>query len=655
LFQFIIVVIMKKTILMLIIFITAINFAFSQSKNNEIPFNMGIYGGLNFNFHNPNFTYGVYDINNQFVGNMIHNKNTNSLGGNFGFIANIPLSNMFYISGRLGYNMMNGTLDDDSISTNQTKASLAYLEISPILQIHNLIENQGLYLLAGLELGVPLTKSYEFNYLAANNNTYIGDKTDIPDAATRVALVVGTGWMFDLGSNVFLSPEVSFRIPFSKVSSNAMFDKWEIPQLRAGINLTFGFSKDKPEPIIENDKYINVGMKDITGLDLQGKRIPANKIRVEETQYTELFPIIPYVFFDENKAEPNTRTQKLNASREAGSFSIEGLEPDAIIINSNTLDIIGVRMQQDKNASIKLIGTIDNKNEKSTSDLAKRRAEFAKNYLVVNYGIEGNKITTEAAGLPSKPSSTKDKDGIEENRRVEIVPQNINSTLLKPIVIESDRQRLANPPIVQFTPSVEVSDGLEIESWELEIKQSGRTLKTYSGFGSPDSIQWNISPNELASNEIPAEYNITIFAKDGTKGNYSSSIPVEFLSISKKKETQSADKSVAKFSLVLFDFDSPEVSELDKRIIDQYVIPAIKFNSTVQIYGYADRIGAEDYNKKLSMQRAESVRKILQSKLKDVKYEVYGVGESVQPFDNNLTIGRQLSRTVQIYVITPTK
>jgi len=646
---------MKKTILMLIIFITAINFAISQSKNNEIPFNMGIYGGLNFNFHTPSFTYEVYDNNKSLVGNMVHSKNANSVGGNFGFIASIPLSNMFYLSGRLGYNMMNGTLDDNIIATNQTKASLSYLEISPILQIHNLIENQGLYLLAGLELGVPLTKSYEFNYTASNNVTYLGDKTDIPDAATRVALAVGAGWMFDLGSNVFLSPEVSFRIPFSKVSNSSIFDKWEIPQLRAGINLTFGFSKDEPKPIIEKDKYINVGMKEITGLDLQGKKIPANKIRVEETQYTELFPIVPYVFFDENKAEPNPRTQKLNASREAGSFSIEGLEPDAIKINSNTLDIIGVRMQQDKNASIKLIGTIDNKNEKPTSDLAKRRAEFAKNYLVVNYGIEGNRITTEATGLPSKPSSTKDKDGIEENRRVEIVPQNINSTLLKPIVIESDRQRLANPPIIQFTPSVELSEGLEIEGWELEIKQSGRTLKTYSGFGSPESIQWNISPNELASNEIPADYNLTVFAKDGTKGNYSSSIPVEFLSISKKKETQSADKSVAKFSLVLFDFDSPEVSELDKRIIDQYVIPAIKFNSTVQIYGYADRIGSEDYNKKLSMQRAESVRKILQSKLKDVKFEVYGVGEAVQPFDNNLTIGRQLSRTVQIYVITPIK
>lgn len=646
---------MKRILFLSIAFITAINFAFSQSNENEIPFNMGIYGGLNFNFHTPSFTYGVYDFNNNLVGNMVHTNNSNSLGGNFGFIANIPLSDMFYLSGRLGYNIMNGTLDDINTPTNQTKASLGYLEISPILQIHNLIENQGLYLLAGLELGVPLTKNYEFNYLAANNNTYIGDKTDIPDAATRVALAVGAGWMFNLGSNVFLSPEVSFRIPFSKVSNNALFDKWEIPQLRAGINLTFGFSKEEKEKPIPGSKFINVGMKDITGLDLQGNRIPANKIRVEETQYTELFPIIPYVFFDENKAEPNPRTQKLSASREAGSFSIEGLEPDAIKINSNTLDIIGVRMQQDRNASIKLIGTIDNKNEKPTSDLAKRRADFAKNYLVVNYGIESNKITTEATGLPSKPSSTRDKDGIEENRRVEIVPLNINSTLLKPIVIESDRQRLANPPIVQFTPSIEVSEGLEIEGWELEIKQSGRTLKTYSGFGFPDSIQWNISPNELASNEIPADYNLTIFAKDGTKGNYSSSIPVEFLSLSKKKETQSADKSVAKFSLVLFDFDSPEVSELDKRIINQYVIPAIKFNSTVQIYGYADRIGSEDYNKKLSMQRAESVRKILQSKLKDVKFEVYGVGEAVQPFDNNLTIGRQLSRTVQIYVITPIK
>jgi outer membrane protein OmpA-like peptidoglycan-associated protein len=64
-------------------------------------------------------------------------------------------------------------------------------------------------------------------------------------------------------------------------------------------------------------------------------------------------------------------------------------------------------------------------------------------------------------------------------------------------------------------------------------------------------------------------------------------------------------------------------------------------------------LGDADYNKKLALQRATNVRDFMQAKVKDAKYDVFGVGESVQIFDNKTTTGRQLSRTVQVYVITP--
>ena len=110
---------------------------------------------------------------------------------------------------------------------------------------------------------------------------------------------------------------------------------------------------------------------------------------MEEVQYTELFPLVPYVFFDEKSSDPNPSTQKMVATREAGSFTIDGLEPDAVKINSYTLDIIGSRMQKEKDSKIKIVGTVDNTNETAKSDLAKKRAEFVKNYLVVNYEIDG--------------------------------------------------------------------------------------------------------------------------------------------------------------------------------------------------------------------------------------------------------------------------
>ena len=654
---------MKRILILTILLLISCKLSAQETKK-DIPFNLGIYGGLNFNFHTPNLTYGVYNVNDPFnpffVGNMTHRSNSTSIGGNFGIIANIPLDNMFVISGRLGYNMLGGELTD-TVGTNTTNATLNYLEISPMLQIHNLIENQDIYFLAGLEIGVPLTKTVSANYFSTlDGGTYILSDLEIPETTTRFALALGAGWTFEIGDDVFLSPEVSYRLPFTKVANeptdinSPSFYSWDVPQLRAGVNLTFGIRPSENKVVEEPIKgEVSVEMVDITGLDMQGNRLPVEQIKVEETQYTELFPLIPYVFFDENSDEPSKSTQVMFTSNEAGSFSVENLEPDAVKINSNTLDIIASRMQSDKNAAIKLVGTVDGKNETTKSELAQKRADFVKNYLVVNYGIDANRITTEATGLPSKPSSTRDNDGIAENRRVEVMPLNSNSSLLKPIVIQSDKQRLSNPPIVQFTPKVTTNE--EIDGWEMEIKQSGKLLKTYSGNGTPEKIQWTISPNELSSNEIPADYNLTIWTKSGAKNNYSGSIPVEFLSISKKKSQDTPDKTISKYSLVLFDFDSPKVSDLDKSILNEYVMPNIKFNSTVQIYGYSDRIGSEDYNKKLATNRANAVKDLILQKAKDAKVEVFGVGEGVQIYDNNLTTGRQLSRTVQIYVITPKK
>jgi outer membrane protein OmpA-like peptidoglycan-associated protein len=82
-------------------------------------------------------------------------------------------------------------------------------------------------------------------------------------------------------------------------------------------------------------------------------------------------------------------------------------------------------------------------------------------------------------------------------------------------------------------------------------------------------------------------------------------------------------------------------------------LPAIKYNSTIQVFGYSDRIGEEDYNKKLALARADNVKNYLQTKAKGAKFEVFGVGENILLFDNDSPIGRNLSRTVQVYIVTP--
>lgn len=661
---------MKKIILLVLPILIGINLANlnAQSKEKDIPLNLGGYFGLNYNMHNGDFQYpsSFNEAPNPKVPVGFYSAES-SLGLNGGFIINVPFNNMFVFSGRLGIhgagadfttasdNYMYNITDTISYS-DSFESSLMYGEVDLFMQFHNLIPVDNLYLLAGLELGIPLTATYnrlesrvitdEFGLITQTSQPASGDIMDTP---LRLALALGAGYMMEIDDNIFLTPEVSFRLPFSNVSDfgGGTNNDWNFAQLRAGVSLTFGFGSDEVEK--EPESSINIGLKDIRAYNKDGMAYSVDNIRVEEVKYTELFPIVPYVFYNEGSKYPSASTQTLAAERETGKFVIEDIEADAIEINKNTLDIIGYRMQQNTAADLKITGTVDNKTEKGKTALAKERAEQAKNYLVVNYGISPDRITVEGLAAPTKPSSTRVEDGVAENRRVEFTSK--DRTLLNPMLVEKEKSSIASPDLVEFVPEVTSTDS--VTKWQLELSQSGKMIKTFNGGGNPNEIQWAIKPNQLSASDLPVEYNLSVENVKGKSNNITGSIPVEFISTSQRTQEVKPDKTISKFSLVVFDFDSPEISAQDKEIIDNNILPAIAYNSTVQIYGYSDRIGEENYNKKLALQRARNVEKYIGSKAKDAKFEVYGIGESIQPFDNDLTIGRQLSRTVQIYVITP--
>lgn len=636
-------------LLILLAFMTTI-----QSFAKPEKFNFGLFLGGNFNMHSPDFNYQAIGVD---TNNINFNESANSFGYNFGLIGNFPINESIFISGRIGYHYLGSTFEtssvliEDGINVNsdlEFDQSLSYLEISPMVQIYDLIPVENLYLLAGLEAGITLANSFDISSTPDHRDLPIEDQ-EISDAAVRVALAVGAGYTIDINKNTFLSPELSFRLPFTKVSTNDNFDSWNVPQIRLGINLTFSFGDDEVEEAPSFIPEVDGGIKEIRYRDIDGTVKPVNKLTVEEVQYQELFPLLPYVFFDEMSIEP-TKKYNLDPNEiKAGEFKIENLEPNSVKINSRTLDIVGQRMQKNPSSRITITGTIDNASEKNEEKLSELRAEYAKDYLVKNFEIEESRIKTVSRGLPEKPSTSRVEDGSEENRRVEI--STTNTDITQPILIDKDRQRLADPKLIEFIPYVTTNDS--VVGWSLKISQSGKQIRKFEGVKPVDKIQWNIMPNELAASQIPIDYEYKIETVNGVSDDDAGTIPVDYYSYSRKKVEERPDQTISKFSLVVFAFNSPEISAQDKQILENNVIPAIRANSTVQIYGYTDRIGNEDYNQKLALQRATNVKKFLSTKLPDVKYEVFGVGEEVEIYENNSPVGRQLSRTVQIYVITP--
>ena len=84
---------------------------------------------------------------------------------------------------------------------------------------------------------------------------------------------------------------------------------------------------------------------------------------------------------------------------------------------------------------------------------------------------------------------------------------------------------------------------------------------------------------------------------------------------------------------VLFPFDSAVLSEDGKAIIDERTV---KYRGKVQdmldidVVGYADSVGAEDYNQTLSVERAQAVADYIdaQTDIPHNKIKVRGKGES---------------------------
>lgn len=77
-------------------------------------------------------------------------------------------------------------------------------------------------------------------------------------------------------------------------------------------------------------------------------------------------------------------------------------------------------------------------------------------------------------------------------------------------------------------------------------------------------------------------------------------------------------------------------------------------NRTVQIEGYTDSVGSDDYNLGLSSRRAESVQAYLVGQGIDRgRLTASGLGESAPVADNESAMGRQLNRRVEVIISNP--
>lgn len=576
------------------------------------------------------------------------------IGGSFGVSGGVPLSRTVHLAGTIGYHSLPTSISTEqriptATATHNLSLFSSLLQIAPQVELYGLFGDVSLHPIVGLDIGIPLSTTESRNTTVNEQNTnadqVISQDAQISSPSTRTALLLGFGYTFKVDSNMFVQPHITYSHPLTNISSAAAFTPTSIAQLRLGVSVFLGFTSK--ETIAESKTPLTGSMEKITGIDNENREMLVSSINVEDVRYNEMFPLVPYIFCNEGGL-PDETQQYANYSTLSGNFAVESLPLDAFEVNKNLLNIVAQRMKKYPQAALTITGTTDGKKESADKSLALTRAEWAKSYLTEQCSIEQARILVKSTNVPMRPSSFNDPDGIVENRRVEL-SSNVPD-VLAPVLLTADNQRVANYDVIVFYPSI--SDD-NIQSWSLNVTQAGRNLRTLNGNGKPQPIRWAMRANELSAAQVPVDYDLTVRRADDDSLVIAGSIPVDYISSVRKKTENLPDKTVDKYSLILFDFDKATLGEENQRILEQMVLPSISALSKVSIVGYSDRIGNDDYNMKLSRERAESVRAFLQGRARDARFYTMGVGETTEVFSNNSPIGRQLSRTVQVIVETP--
>jgi len=476
------------------------------------------------------------------------------------------------------------------------------------------------------------------------------------------AIVFNARYAFPLNTQhtTQLIPEIGYELPITNVLHSA--EMWNVHTIRFGVTVAFSYVEEEEitipieikDPIIIPQISISKTIKpkidikeNLTSLlqspikamlfDSNGRQVD-NQINIEKKVARNMFSIINYVFFDSGSVDIPKRYKKLTPD-EQKAFDIDEFRTDsAISLYHNVLNILGKRLQNKPNAIINLTGTNSNNGiELNNLDISKKRADAVKEYLVSVWNIDPNRIKTDARNLPDQPSRVNTGYGEEENRRVE-VSANDPDIFLPVKFIDTSYKVLPN----DIRISTERLNKENIKKWELRAITGDKSVMLKSGNSIMDdtlrTTADNISDELLNTDKV--ELKIVTTDQEGNERVVGETeIPVRQIIANKNK--------VEKYNLITFGYNSSAVDEANNFII-QDVKKNISNTSVITLTGHTDRTGAAQYNRSLSLRRAQEISRFFTAN--KILTEGKGFDELLFPLE--LPEGRFYSRTVRITVDT---
>ena len=420
---------------------------------------------------------------------------------------------------------------------------------------------------------------------------------------------------------------------------SANFESISTKIVNLGYELSFDFKYPKPK------LSYNIDKSQFNKRPNSYRSFPG--LLMEYINVKESFPLLNYFFFDKNSSQIPSRYIMFNDKSETASFLEDGIQGGAIEHYYQILNIYGKRLQKYPEVNITLIGTSDGV-EPKWQELGTQRANSVKKYLVDIWDIDSSRIKISSKKLPDIASSSKIPQGMEENRRVELICDTWN--VIKPVTFIQTAFNIT-PQTVEF--SYYGGDSVTIEKYSLFVNNKQNIWNSFEFKNSNSNkytYDWRNKNQDLPTGLEKLDFKLKVVDNGGDEAETTPiSIPIKEITSEISKSENILEKKIEKVSLILFDFNSYKPGAKNEVIMNEYVYPKLLDNSQyINVYGYTDIIGTPEYNLKLSFNRAENVSSLLIKQYSPDKIRYTGYGATNPLYSNDVPEGRFYNRTVQL-------
>ncbi|MBX3043332.1 MAG: OmpA family protein [Candidatus Kapabacteria bacterium] len=587
-------------------------------------------------------------------GIFTHGKGLGWTGGLFvekDFGGSIQLGLGAFYADRSGVSTLNNTYQSRDQNTGRTTfvtlenrmdAVVSYLEFSPEARIVLTPKfiNGPLRFLTGIRVGIPIGSDFNQSesIVSPANATFVnagGIRTtsrpmasgNINDMTTQFGISAGLENMLKIGNHNFLTQQIVFDYNLNNMISNV---DWKALAVRFELGLRFSFQKKvekveipeiKPEPEPEPEiAVIEEAPKPLPYLNFESAVSSDTKLETGNELLATL-PLVNCIFFDENSSDI---PKYYNLSSQS---VIDMYKGDAVNYHKNILPVIAKIVKENPNSRIMLEGATSGKqNEPKGLELSKARAEAVKNALI-DLGVPEQVISFRALQSPRYPSNQQYPEGIEENRRVDIIVT--NAPLQEYVSLQNYAEISGvvglNLDFGNYPPETKAMVG--VNDTKLTYDKPGKYRIPFRKRLSDDVEEFGILTSiNVEGNELKEAHNIKL----------------------NEIEKEVVELSLKNFEALLrFNYNSSDLTDENKTLLRQ-LVEKLPDGSTILIIGSADMLGTAEHNQQLAGDRARKTENFIKG-IAGSRINIETT-TNLDKFSDATSQGRFLNRSIKIRV-----